>query len=184
MDESLARVFFAITFDDKIKKEINNQIELLKKFCNFQVRWVKDSQLHLTLRFLGNIESDQLDRFYEEFEELENTPAFDLELDDLIAFPIHKPRVIGLGIRLSEPLASLIAMLENKLSSFGFQPEERTFMPHITLGRIAKPRRKTLTFAQLDMPQRQSVNHITLFRSQLTPDGSIYTILKEFKLKK
>lgn len=183
MEESTNRVFFAITLDDLVKHSISNQIELLKKSCHFQVRWVKDTQLHLTLRFLGNVTQDQIDNFNSYFHDLENAPAFDLELQQVIAFPINKPRVIGIGIRLNECLMNVVDLLEKKLTEFGFEPEQRNFLPHITLGRIAKPRRKSLPFAEFDLLSKQRVNHITLFKSQLTPDGSIYTVLKEFKLK-
>lgn len=182
MDESTTRVFFAITLDETVKHSISNQIDLLKKSCNFQVRWVKDAQLHLTLRFLGNISTDQLEQFYLDFEELHETPAFNLELQQIMTLPANKPRVIGIGIRQTDDLSNIISILEKKLINFGFEPEQRQFLPHITLGRIAKPRRKNMPVADVNLLSIQRVKHITLFKSQLTPDGSIYTVLKEYKL--
>lgn len=182
-DESTTRVFFAINLDDSIKHQIHTEIEALKKICNMPIRWVRESQLHLTLRFIADITQNQLADIYHQVHFLEETASFDLKLDKIAIFPSQKPRIIGIKIDLSDELAQLVATLNHQLRGIGLESDERSFLPHITLGRIAKPKRKPIALDGLTLPPRQRVNKIILFRSELTPDGSIYSVLKEFKLK-
>lgn len=181
-DQSTTRVFFAIPFNQDIRRHIHYQIEQLKKICPFHVRWVKESQLHLTLRFIGNLSQHQLDALMNTFNVVEDIASFDLELSKIITFPNNKPRIIGVGISLSQALIALNQQLEEKLIYFGLDPEPRTFLPHITLGRIAKPKRKTWLVDKFTSIPPQHVDQISLYQSQLTPDGSIYTLLKTIPL--
>jgi 2'-5' RNA ligase len=179
----MIRAFFAIALDDDIKQQLFTAGTRLKERLNLSVKWVKENHLHLTLRFLGNIEPSQLELLIQDLSGLEELPSFQLSFSDLIAFPQQKPRVIGMGIQESVPLDNLVHCISQNLDELGLDSENRIFLPHITLGRIAKPRRKSLQLDYLELPKIQHVASVTLFQSQLSPEGSIYSVLHQFPLK-
>lgn len=179
----MIRAFFAITLDDNIRQQLFKAGTNLKEKLNMSVKWVKENHLHLTLRFIGNIETSQIQPLVTSLKGLEDLPAFPLTFSDIIAFPQQKPRVIGMGIEESDRLNQLVNCITDKLINLGYEPEDRQFLPHITLGRIAKPRRKGLVFENQDLPKKQIVSTVTLFKSELSPEGSVYSILHEFPLR-
>jgi RNA 2',3'-cyclic 3'-phosphodiesterase len=178
----MLRAFFAIALQDDIRQALLREISYLKENLPISIKWVKKQQLHLTLRFLGSITPNQVDQIINTLT-LGDLPTFNLEFQHLVALPHHKPRIIGMGVRLSEELATLIRYLDETLRDRGFEPESRTFLPHITLGRIAKPKRKSLLLDKMRVFHPQSVSQITLYESQLSPEGSIYSALCHFPLK-
>jgi 2'-5' RNA ligase len=182
MQDEPIRIFFAIRLNDILVKNITRYLNHLRKTLTFPIRWARESQLHLTLRFLGSIQPSQLEEIYKVNHILKNFHPFDMTLKEVTAFPTFKPRIIGIKIEPSPELLALTNSLEEYFREIGFEPEERAFLPHITLGRIAKPRKRTVNLQYDYLPQNQRVEQITLFKSQLTPEGSIYTILQEFTL--
>lgn len=180
----MIRAFLAINLDDEVKHQLFRVGTSLKEKLNLSVKWVKESHLHFTLRFLGNIEQKDVENVIQSLTELQYLPAFDLSFTQVIAFPEQKPRIIGMAVKQSDPLGNLVNYLTNQLLKLGFEPEERVFMPHITLGRIAKPRRKgLLQLDNLDFPKKQTVTKVTLFQSEISPEGSIYSVLQQFPLQ-
>jgi 2'-5' RNA ligase len=179
----MIRAFLAISLDDDVKHQLFRVGTSLKEKLNLSVKWVKENHLHLTLRFLGNIEQCDVDTLTNSLSDLESLTSFDLNFSQIIAFPLQKPRVIGMAIKPSENLGELVDFLSNRLLQLGFEPEERTFQPHITLGRIAKPRRKGLQLNHCEFPKKQAVTSVTLYQSQISPEGSIYSIIHQFPLK-
>jgi RNA 2',3'-cyclic 3'-phosphodiesterase len=171
------RTFFAITLNEQLKNEICQNVEHLKKTCPAPVRWMKREQLHLTLYFLEDIDLPQLEAI-----SFPDIGAFYLEFKQLIAFPAHRPRIVGIDIHPSKQLLQLVGTLEDYLTRLGIELEERSFLPHITLGRVIKPRQRVIEFERIPLLPRQPVHHLALFKSRLTPTGSVYTLLKEFKL--
>jgi RNA 2',3'-cyclic 3'-phosphodiesterase len=182
MKEQTIRAFYAIALDLPIKHLIYSQIEEIKRTCNLSVRWVKESQLHLTLRFLGNITDKQLENLTTSPNLLSEISPFNLVFEKLITFPKHKPRIIGISIYVSLILDELISRLEYYLNSQGFEHEDRAFLPHITLGRVVKPKHRYLDFGELKAFPKQFVDHVGLYKSELTPDGSVYTLLRSYPL--
>lgn len=179
----MIRAFLAINLDDDVKHQLFKMSSHLKEKLNLSVKWVKENHLHLTLRFLGNIEPPDIAKLSDSLTELERLPAFELAFSEVIAFPQQKPRVIGMAITPSDDLGNLVQYLSNHLVKLGFEAEDRLFLPHITLGRIAKPRRKNLLLDHPSFPKKQAVTSVTLFQSEITPEGSIYSIIKQFPLK-
>jgi 2'-5' RNA ligase len=182
MQDEPIRIFFAIRLNDILIKNITRYLNHLRKTLTFPIRWARESQLHLTLRFLGSIQVNQLEEIYKVNHIFKDFHPFDITLKEITAFPAFKPRIIGIKIEPVPELLALTSSLEEYFREIGFEAEERTFLPHITLGRIAKPRKRTFNLKYDYLPQNQRVEQITLFKSQLTPEGSIYTILKEFNL--
>jgi len=149
------------------------------------VSWVKAEQIHLTLKFLGNIEDEQVTGISSIMGEVAaKRSAFTLSVKGLGAFPsIRNPRVIWLGLHgWEETLAPLQKEMEKKLEVMGFEPEGRAYLPHLTLGRVKTLKEKG---ELVDCMERDRdvdlgsfvVDRIILFRSDLRPTGPIYTPL-------
>lgn len=172
------RTFFAIELDTLIKQQLKNIILILKNSTRNSVKWVKEDHLHFTLRFLGNVSINEVNQIIQVVSErIKDIKSFDIEFQDIILFPSSRPRIIALGIRLTNPLAELVQVLESSLSHLGFEQEDRPFLPHITLGRIISSKRLQLQPIIAPKPKLQAVKQIIFFKSQLTPNGSIYTPL-------
>jgi 2'-5' RNA ligase len=141
--------------------------------------------MHLTMKFFGNIEEEQVADVSSVMEEVAaKKKAFTLCVGGLGAFPsIRNPRVIWLGLQgWEENLLPLQRDLETKLAAVGFPPEERPYRPHLTLGRVKSLKGKGNL---VDLIEREGdanfepfvVDQIVLFKSDLRPDGPIYTPL-------
>ena len=184
------RLFIAVELIDEIKDEIESQVKRLKRMGG-NVRWVQREAMHITLKFLGDVDENRLegiekamDRTVAEFS------PFDIAMEGCGTFPPRsfKPRVLWIGVKDMNPLMKLQEKLEDELLSAGFQKETRAFHPHVTLGRVkgTSALRKLVEEmrAMEDFPfGKMRVERIILFRSKLTPDGPIYTRLYEALLK-
>ncbi|MDX1412312.1 MAG: RNA 2',3'-cyclic phosphodiesterase [Nitrospirales bacterium] len=175
------RLFVALDPPEEIKQSLLPLLETLPagRPSNF-------SQLHLTLFFLGNVADEDLNSIKETLAEIKEK-SFTLQLKGVGCFPnIKRPRVLWVGIPLTEGLSQLKVKIDQALQTLGFQKEDRAFHPHLTLSRIKKPHpkgveeylNKNFSFQSGEFP----VKEFYLFQSQLTPKGSIYTKLAQFPL--
>ena len=189
------RTFIAIDLPNDIKDVIAGLQERLKVPAA-DVKWVAPENVHLTLKFLGEIDEAKLDKVIKIIEgSAGNTHGFQLRLSSLGAFPkINFPRVIWVGIDRGEKEAKEIAEeLEEKIAKIGIPKEERSFSSHITIGRVrsAKNRDKLLKGLEAEareFPNSEAglefyVSKITLFKSTLSAQGPTYEALKVANLK-
>jgi 2'-5' RNA ligase len=185
----LIRSFLAIELPKPILKEIE-EVQGDLKLTHADVRWVNPEKIHLTLKFFGNIEESRIDLIFKSIEEvLLKTLPFSLEVRGVGAFPnLRNPRVIWMGlIDGKEVLTSLQKQIEIQLEKIGFQPEDRPFHPHLTLGRMKSSRGKEELVGKMEKHKEREfgvfqVERLVLFKSDLKPTGPIYTALKEMKL--
>lgn len=152
------------------------------------VRWVPPENLHVTLRFLGDI-TDTLRVNVEEgvSEAISRTSPFSISLGMCGAFPrLDKPRVLWVGLRDGEEeVRSLARRVDTALCPLGFDPEKK-FHPHITVGRVKAPlpRDGGDRFANLEVtPFRRQVQSVELMKSTLTPKGAIYEVIRKIDLR-
>jgi 2'-5' RNA ligase len=153
-----------------------------------RVSWVKPANFHLTLRFLG----DQVD--IEKIETLKGelimvaaeTRPFAIAARGIGAFPdLHNARVVWVGLESPE-LMTLAGRVEASAVSTGFEPERRPFAPHLTVGRVRgfyrwrDTARALREWAEYDFGV-SPIDSMTLYRSILSPEGSIYQALAEFR---
>lgn len=177
------RTFFCIELDEALKAQLDEITQALRRKTQAHVSWVKKENLHITLKFLGEIEAAIVGELKKAAEAaLDGIYPFELKLDALGAFPdLRRPRVIWMGsTEAPEAILKLHAAIEGRLSNLGFEPEEENYKPHITLGRI-----KEISKVEIDKLAKQlqqttvsyvaKVEGITLMESKLTPWGSIYT---------
>ena len=146
------------------------------------VRPVRPEQLHLTLRFLGDTEEGLVDGIREVMEDaVEGVEPFWLSFEGVGAFPnARRARVVWIGLRGAEPLVDIARTLEGGVVDLGFRPEKRGFRPHATVARVKRLQRHERLGSLLDRWSdaefgKMEVRSIELKRSQLTPQGAIYT---------
>ncbi len=180
------RSFIAIDVEESLRPKIAEIQDTIAQ-TNAKIRFVKPENVHYTLKFLGNISTQDVDEI---FELLKTIPfkSFILEIGDVGCFPnLRRPRVIWMGTGKGSEEISLIANnIVSKLKNLGFKPEKKKFVPHLTIGRVkfvknrqALAKRLTeLTGVEIGT---MNVETIRLKKSQLTPEGPIYSTLKEVK---
>ncbi len=147
------------------------------------VRWVKPQNMHLTMRFLGDTPQSKIADVVGVMDSsAESHPHFNLQLGKTGCFPNAKrPRVFWAGLQGAVDSAEKLKQsLDTQLIPLGWEPEQRSFKPHLTLGYIKDhrnlrgvPLSVDVELSALDIP----VTDIHLFRSDLHPSGPIYTIL-------
>ena len=191
------RTFIAIELPQKIIGTLSALQNQLKN-TQADVKWVAPENIHLTLKFLGEVDEKKIEKIIQALEETakDNQP-FSIRLCALGAFPkINFPRVIWVGIDAGDEETKNIAfVLEEKLQKLGIPKEKRPFSSHITIGRVRSGLNREKLVKELNILAGQSANYcadleflttkITLFKSTLTPKGPIYEILKEasFQIK-
>tara|TARA_R110000868_G_scaffold170440_5_gene405710 strand:+ start:174 stop:710 length:537 start_codon:yes stop_codon:yes gene_type:complete len=160
----------------------------LQLLCNGLpgARWVEPANMHVTLRFIGEIdepEAEGLDRWLAGV----TAPSFDVELQGLGTFGQgHKIRALWTGVAPSSPLNHLQAKIESAVVRSGQSPETRRFTPHVTLARFARPGPVRLqSFVEgnnLFQAGPFHVDQFTLFESRLGKGGAVYTPLAHYEL--
>jgi len=188
--QDLIRTFICIELPDSIKQKmelLQNQL----RGVDAQVSWVKPSNVHLTLKFLGGVPSLKIDAVSQATERASrDTAAFELEVAGAGCFPSPRsPRVLWVGLAdVPEPLVNMYKNLEDELTSLGFQREKRRFAPHLTIGRLRSPRNGAELAQKLIAAGFESekfvAHQIIVMRSQLKPTGSIYTPIAIIPLQK
>jgi RNA 2',3'-cyclic 3'-phosphodiesterase len=157
---------------------VRRQLELLAlelKKSDAPVGWTRPEGIHLTLKFLGNISPELIEQIKPVIAEIASrTSPMHLQPVGCGAFPtIKQPRVIWVGLDGdSEPLIQLQKVVETAMIPFGFQPEDRPFRPHLTLGRV-KGRQHLLSLQQILLERREftaeafDVTELVLYKSEL-----------------
>jgi 2'-5' RNA ligase len=140
-------------------------------------RWASDDQLHLTLRFIGEVDGNVAHDIDDALAGI-RAPGFTLELAGVGEFGGKKPRALWAGVRTNDALLHLQRKIETALQRIGLPAEERKFSPHVTLARMrAAPREKIvqfLTHHSLFASGPFKVDRFVLFSSQLGSGGSVY----------
>ncbi len=183
------RAFVAANLDQGLKDALAKVQERLKE-THADVGWVSPESLHLTLKFLGQVEESRLGAVAEAIAAAAGGyGSFRLVLGGLGAFPQPRAaRVVWIGVQQgAEALVALQARVEGGLESLGFAREERPFAAHLTLGRVRGPgRREQLAVALTSNPAEplgeMMLHRIELMKSELGPGGARYTALQAFPL--
>jgi RNA 2',3'-cyclic 3'-phosphodiesterase len=175
------RAFLALEVDEGARSRIAGLVERLRPGLP-GVRFVDPANLHLTFRFLGDSTPAALERFWDAVEAAaRGLAATRAPLGDLGVFPERgAPRVLWLDLPLPPALRELQHESERAAVRAGFPPEARGFRSHLTLGRWRAPAaRPALPGAQLGEAELQ---RLTLFRSDLRPQGALYSPLRSLEL--
>ncbi|MBN1437121.1 MAG: RNA 2',3'-cyclic phosphodiesterase [Sedimentisphaerales bacterium] len=191
------RCFIAVELEQAVQQQLGKvQESLRKQLCKelgyepHSIKWVVPENIHLTLKFLGDIDDSAVGEVCTAVKcAAEGITPFDISIGGLGCFPPNKPtRILWAG--LAEPSPSLMQLqksVDHELTQIGFPPEHRGFSCHFTLARIRQLQlgrdvQKLISEQPPSNTLCQEVAEITIFQSELTRQGSIYTPMQHVAL--
>jgi 2'-5' RNA ligase len=185
----MLRAFLAIDLPSGLRPVLSRVQEELKK-SGADVKWVPVGNVHITLKFFGQIPEAQVEPIVAAVGSVARTQAsFSLNVTGAGAFPtVNNPRVVWLGVGGDlAVMGGFYRQLEEAFATLGFPPEGRAFAPHLTLGRVKSPRNRvdlSRRLAAVAAPEGEpfQVREIILYRSNLSPQGATYVPLKVIPL--
>ena len=188
MSDRLLRTFISIPIPNEVRTKKNMLYSTLENSPS-KINWVKNEQLHLTIKFLGHTPESLFNEIKDSLCNIVSSiTPFDLIIDKTGCFPVpERPRVLWLGIDGNiKTLTNLFVKIENKMDQLGFSREEQDYFPHITLARVKYPQKYTpdvsiflnSTYDPIDF----KVDRVQFLSSELLPTGTVYTLLGSFPL--
>jgi len=190
------RTFIAIELPPEIRRRIKEHIDQLRAaFPQVRASWSREDNLHLTLKFLGEIPVTRINALSEACSEaIKQIGPFELVIKDCGSFPPHgKPKVLWIGIEDADAEAQtthlhrLHTALEDLCAAHGFEREARRYHPHLTIARIreAKDSRAVAEHHRQTgfAPETFSVSEVVVFRSELSSSGSKHSALSRHRLE-
>ncbi len=186
------RTFIAIPLPNQVRDYLSNIIKVFKEtFPGNAVKWVHPDNIHITLKFLGDVSKSNLHILFDKLDSKNQFFPFTLTLNKIGAFPsIYKPQVIWAGTTNHEILIEIVKFIERSTSLINEEKEPKSFVPHMTIARL----RPGIKNNQIDELKREiykykeieslsfEVNHYCVFQSFLNSKGPIYTALRRYDL--
>ena len=183
---SVIRAFIAIDLSTDIQHRLDDVSQNYKsQLANIPIRWVAATNIHLTLKFLGDVSLSNLNILTDMLQsEISTHHQFDISVGGSGAFPnIHQPRVIWIGVEAPPELTAIQNGIETTTARLGYSREERAFSPHLTLGRVSrnatsqdlKAISKVIEVTRIGFLGATCVDRIYLYRSDLQSTGAVYT---------
>ncbi|MFZ0427010.1 MAG: RNA 2',3'-cyclic phosphodiesterase [Acidobacteriota bacterium] len=177
----MIRAFVAIEMPEDLRHELSESIAALGRL-GADVRLSRPESVHLTLKFLGDIEEHQVVPIGKALSELAgNQAAFRVRIGGLGAFPyLANPRVIWIGVDGGSPLQVVQGAVEERLAPLGFPPEKRPFQPHLTLARVKSRHNVAALIHYVESHQAEApagefvARQLHLYQSLLRPEGAQY----------
>jgi 2'-5' RNA ligase len=179
------RAFVAVELSPEAREQAAKAIEGLRGLLGDDVRWVHPEKLHLTLKFLGDVDPDQVPKLAQRVAaKLVGESSFDVALGGLGSFPSARAaRVVWLGVSAgAAPLARLARKVDAAAARLGVPRERRPYRAHLTLGRLRRPGHVPLERAAPPDSVSFPVNEVVLFESRLSSSGSTYVPLVRLPL--
>ncbi|MDP3791026.1 MAG: RNA 2',3'-cyclic phosphodiesterase [Candidatus Omnitrophota bacterium] len=186
------RAFIAIELSEEIRSSLS-QIQSHLKYSGADVKWVEKDNIHLTLKFLGEITEEKCEKIKSILDEIgRSLRPFEINIKNIGAFPkIDHPRVIWVGLdKGAKESVEVAGKIDEELYKIGFEKESRPFTAHLTIGRVRSSKNKDalkqkLTAYSLQLTaETQLISSVIFFQSKLSPKGSIYTKLYEAKFQR
>jgi len=185
----MKRVFLAVNFRQNIFIEQYIK-DIQSKLLQEKINWVESKNIHLTLKFFGSMEEIQIENTKKALETaLKDQAKLQISFNKLGIFGSkYQPRVLWMGIKDPKAIISLEQQIRKALIEIGIPYDRQNFVPHLTIGRIKQLKSKKY-FQSVVNQYRDfdsgtvNINSIYLYQSILRPQGPIYKVLAEFKLK-
>lgn len=187
------RAFIALEIPREIQQAIHTATATLRAELGGGVRWTPPENMHLTLKFLGEISPPQVDALTSALRvQADSVPAFKVEVGGLGSFPdVKRARVLWIGIQAPAEIQTLRRGIESACARLGYESETRGFSPHLTIGRVrqdatpadAQKIRRALEAATIDSLGAVRVDSAHLFKSDLKKSGAVYTKIFSAPLK-
>ena len=179
------RAFFAIELPPVILQKLKDYRAYLKKTINAPIQWTNENHLHITLRFLAQVNLNTLQKLTPELtQQLSKVEPINLVLHELKTFPRRHPHVLILDVLPVSELQNLFSVIEKELVAAEIAPESRPLAPHLTLGRLHLHKPLDLSMVEAFTTVETPIESITLFQSELSKRGAVHTPLASFKLGK
>ncbi|GAB6056196.1 RNA 2',3'-cyclic phosphodiesterase [Methanobacterium movens] len=186
-DSSVIRTFLAADIDKSLNAGIVDVQEKLKS-VEAPVKFVESENLHFTLKFFGDISKDKINEISSVTEEkLKNHDPFSISIEGMGVFPsLRYIRVLWIGTKDTDSFSSMQKDLDDEFIKMGFS-KERSYLPHLTIGRLKGSANKELLVEKIEELKEvkignMKIDQLVLKKSELTPEGPIYTNLEVFKL--
>lgn len=176
------RAFIAVEIPDDLKQALAGVQRAFQGTRN-RISWVRPAGMHITLKFLGDIEERKIPEIGREMEQVASGRGLiPVEFFGTGVFPdLNRPRVLWAGIRQgADPLGGIFEELDPRLAGIGFSGEPRPFRPHLTLGRIKQLRDRQGLATRVEENRDREIGSMTadslhLMESRLRPEGALYT---------
>jgi RNA 2',3'-cyclic 3'-phosphodiesterase len=183
----MIRAFIAIKIDPD--DEFIRAYQVLKnQLANEKINWVDINNLHLTLKFLGDVSYESLIKIKDSLKKIKSVSAFSFRIEGIHLFKdVHNPRIIYSKINAGHELNDLTDEVDNHLHNLNFSPNEKKINPHLTLGRIKMLKEKDKLETILhDLRkiyfQQIECQEFILYESILKPTGPVYKVIDTFQL--
>jgi len=184
----MLRSFIAIEIPTDVQDAMDRSTAALKKaLARPLVRWVAAHNVHLTLKFLGDVSPANLELLAQALKfEAGQHASFSLSIGGLGVFPnLRRPRIVWIGIEAPAALQALQRGIEAAAARLGYEPENRPFSPHLTIGRVnqnasaaeVQQIRAALEQTRVGALGAVTVEAVQIFKSDLQPGGAVYTHL-------
>jgi 2'-5' RNA ligase len=191
---SLLRIFIAADIPPPLQQTIQQKVGFLRKTIgDLSVRWVPVQNMHLTLKFLGDVSPANVESLKEILRiEADSCPVFDITISSFGSFPNSKrSRVLFIGIQAPAELEALQRGIDSATARLGYESEVRPFSPHLTIGRVKETATATdlqkirgiLDQVKIDSLGPAGVDSVHLYKSELEPGGSVYSKLYSAPLR-
>lgn len=187
----MKRIFIAIDISEEARNKAFAHIDKLRsEFPRLRVGWERPGKLHLTAKFVGDIDYAKLSGLDEAITDAANRiPPFKLKIDDCGAFPaVKKARVLWLGVEDPQGgFQRLYDAIETVCEKIGLARGTRNFKPHLTIARLREPEKSGVLVERHLRTNFEPVEfeaaEIVIYESRLQPAGSIYSVVSKHKLK-
>ena len=188
MSEKLIRTFLSIPVPSMVKSKKQMLYSTLEQ-SPAKINWVKDEQLHITIKFIGHTPENLFDEIKSlVIKVVSSIRPFKITINNTGCFPVpERPRILWLGVDGDlKSMKNLYLNIEKQMETIGFSLNDGEYFPHVTLARIKYPQKFTpdiSTFLNSSYdPIDFKVDRVQFLSSELLPAGTLYTLLGSFPL--
>lgn len=182
----VVRAFIAIEIPENVRAALRGLLERLRGTPG-RIGWVKPENIHLTLRFLGDVETDRVDRLAAILADAcKDVAPFSVAVRGAGAFPnLRRPGVLWVGCSPADGALEAVQLAaEDAARAVGLPPDDKAFHPHLTIARIKDSRTAAAVIEGFERERafdagEFQVHGVSLFSSQLTPHGPLYARERE-----
>ena len=180
------RLFVALSIPATVLENLSTLIRELRR-ADEHPRWVNPQNLHVTLKFIGEIPAEKLTTIGDALDPIRSASKVNLEFREVGFFPNdRRPNVAWVGIEASANLAQLAAAINQGLERLGIPEEKKAFVPHLTIARFKETRLATALQAEIEKWKSRSFGRLStgefhLVESKLKSSGAEYTTLRSFR---
>ena len=188
MFEKIARTFISIPVPCEVQTKKNMLYTTLEN-CPSKINWVKNKQLHLTVKYLGNTPETSFNKIIDSLNSItKDINPFEVFIKGTGCFPsVKRPKVLWMGVYGDlDSLSNLFLKVEKSLESLGFSVDNQEYFPHITIAKIKYPQKHTPDLSQFSNsyydPIVFNVDRVQFLSSELLSSGAVHNLLKSFPL--